>query len=251
MNQIKNCKLLLFDTKKENTALIKIMLSDLDPGRLFITDVANDASNHYQNNRPDLCLISVSHVTSELKNGLLLARSIRDFDPEAVIIIICPTSSQKVFDWIIKVRPNGFLSNEFSKSKLISTIELVLLNSTKQKFQNNTNGRTSDDYNQLYFIKIGDFFKRIKLDDISFFFAHEKCVYAQVDDRRFPLTSKLKELEANYNHIFIRTHKSYLVNMIKIDKINLKTNTLTINNHVLPIGYIYRSNIYNKINKIK
>ena len=87
--------------------------------------------------------------------------------------------------------------------------------------------------------------------DIDFFFAKEKSVYARISNRNFPLTSKLKELESTFSPLFLRVHKSYMVNVKKVDKFDVSDSNLIVNGQTIPIGYIYRKKVYHEFNFLK
>ena len=246
---LKNQSFLLFDISEDYISYVKFMLSGIVNQPVFATNSTDDALEFFRSNSPDVCLIGISSTSLTNDEGFMLAKLIRDNDSEVVIIILSEIYSKHVYELISEVNPSSFLNKELSKLKLLSTIELaVAANGSKKAV-----GRLSKEvlYKYDFFIKIGSSYKKVKLVDIDFFFTKEKSVYARISGRNFPLTSKLKELESEFSPLFCRVHKSYLVNISKVDKVNFKDDNLSIQNDVVPIGYVYRKKVYAEFRLLK
>lgn len=93
------------------------------------------------------------------------------------------------------------------------------------------------------FIKEGDVFKRIDLNQILFFFVQNKTTYAQLIDKKLPLDSSLRHLTELLGPHFIRIHKGFLINQEHINQINLKESCLYCHLYELPIGGQYKKEL--------
>lgn len=98
------------------------------------------------------------------------------------------------------------------------------------------------------YIKIGNVLKKKLLTDIDWFGVDGKYAYAEIKNKRLLMSLSLKELEGrlNNNH-FIRVHQSYMVNLRKIDAIDIIKNVIIINGKEVPIGRSYKTNFLDKI----
>jgi DNA-binding LytR/AlgR family response regulator len=75
--------------------------------------------------------------------------------------------------------------------------------------------------------------------------------YLKTKSREYPISELMKNLSADLYPLFIRIHRSYLVNVNLIEKINLKEGYLEVANTQLPIGKTYRNNILENLTIIK
>lgn len=83
-------------------------------------------------------------------------------------------------------------------------------------------------------------------------FLQREFVYAHYEDRDYPISNLLKDLEEQlYTHGFARIHKTYLANLDKIELIDLHSNKITINNTTIPIGYVYRKKMLGRLNLLR
>lgn len=204
---------------------------------------------------PDICIIDTDQDSNGL-SGLELAEKIRVRDSAALIIFLTYNYTEEEYIQVRHVHPSGFMSKELSSFKLRHTIELALLGKIS--------GITPNDEwfpslpekppglsSRHYFFKIDDHYVKIPIDGISFFFAKDGLNYARVNSRNFPINVLLKALEKELQPIFIRLHKTYLVNINFIDQINPKDDTINIAGETLPIGYTYRRRFLKQVKLLK
>ena len=103
-------------------------------------------------------------------------------------------------------------------------------------------------YPKEIFIKIGNVLKKITLKDVDWFGVDGKCAYAKTATRHYPLNLSLKELEKKLDKKqFVRIHQSYMVDLKKIDAINIIDNLVLISGTQLPIGRSYKKQLMSQI----
>ncbi len=105
--------------------------------------------------------------------------------------------------------------------------------------------------NEPLFFKVGDKFKRIDTEKIDYFFAEKKMTYARIAGRNLPTNTQLKNLEISLSSNFIRCHKKYLINISHIDNIHFKEAKIQINGELLPIGYVYKKALLQRLNLMR
>ncbi len=79
---------------------------------------------------------------------------------------------------------------------------------------------------EMFFVKDEDFLQAIEVDDVYFFTVENGKVIAVLKDRQFQLSTSLfvvNELVGK-SGLFFRCHKSYIVNLNKIEKISRYNN---------------------------
>ena len=86
---------------------------------------------------------------------------------------------------------------------------------------------------------------------MEYFFSDQKLTYAKVEQRNFPTSVQLKTLEKDFAPIFLRIHKSYLVNVKMIESLNPGESTLVVGGQMLPIGYAYKKVFFEQLQLLK
>ena len=134
-----------------------------------------------------------------------------------------------VVDFITKpVTPDRFLQ-AIIKAKEIYRVKNLLV------------GPTKDDF---IFIRDSGVIRRLKLSDINYLEAKGDYVRIYLDDKIHSIHSSLKSVEDKLPaDTFIRVHRSFIINVGKIDTI--EGNTLIIHKNFVPISDAYRT-ILNK-----
>lgn len=106
-------------------------------------------------------------------------------------------------------------------------------------------GAAAEGKGQL-FIKANNVLTRIALDDILFVQALGDYVTIVTPDKRHTVHFTMKELEHRMpNSRFVRTHRSYIVAMDKID--NVEENSIAIGKHLIPVSESYRSSFFSRL----
>lgn len=149
------------------------------------------------------------------------------------------------------------MSRKISSLTLLNAIELSKLKAVNKKLVRKFETTSSlpqdgdlpcDKGTEPIFLKVGDKYKRINIYEIDFFFAENKMNYAKIGPRNLPTTTQLKVLEHKLRTAFVRCHKKYLVNLHKIEAVLVKEDKLKVNTTFLPIGYVYRKPLLERLN---
>ena len=101
-----------------------------------------------------------------------------------------------------------------------------------------------------FFIKCDNRYEKIYFDDILFIKGMKNYVQIFTEKKKHLTLTSLKEvLEYLPNQQFLRTHKSYIINSIKVN--SLQNHELTIQEHRIPISRNMRESIMQSILKDK
>lgn len=98
------------------------------------------------------------------------------------------------------------------------------------------------------FVKDGNKLIRIQFEKINFIKSESNYVIFNVQDKQIMSLISLKELSSKLPSNFVRIHRSYIVNIHKIDFITAET--VGVNNHNLPIGSKYKSDLMEKVTEL-
>lgn len=201
----------------------------IDPSLKLIAECEN-AEDAYQNlaiHKIDLLLLDIEMPGI---SGIELVKGLGEKRPLIVFI-----SSKKdyaatafdlnVVDFISKpITPDRFLK-AIKKAKEIYHLSNLFV------------GNNPDDF---VFIRDSGVIRRIKLDDINYLEAQGDYVKIYMAEKTYSIHSSLKSIEDKLPvKNFVRVHRSFIINIGKIDTI--EGNTLIIHKQFVPVSDAYKS----------
>lgn len=166
-----------------------------------------------------------------LYDGFLLGKEIRRIDPQGVIIYITGYGNLayktfkyhiEAFDYIVKdVGTTGR-----------AVADCLRAVTERMKDSGNQN---SDSY---YTFRSGDIVYHIPKDDILYFETSSRSHFVTLQGkcRRIEFMGSLSDIADELGEDFIKIHRSYLVAVDKIDKVNLKSGTVTVGGCECPVS---------------
>lgn len=247
---LKYVRVLLLEDGVKNAGMIVDMLEEVDITKVRVAHSYVEAVQLFEKHLFDILLIDIK-LGKNRKRGDDFARFVRKKQPTIPLIYLTSYYTEKIYDEVKDTRPSSFLSKDSSTLQVKQSIELALNNSKiyspKYEDKNNLQIKSNN-----FFVKIGNTYKAIPIKDISYFFAKDKFTYVQHEGRSYPISVLLKDLEEQlYTHSFARVHKTYLINLNKIELIDLQNNQLTICENQIPIGYVYRKRVLGRLNLLR
>ncbi|MGY3777233.1 LytR/AlgR family response regulator transcription factor [Isobaculum melis] len=165
------------------------------------------------------------NLNHEELNGFQLGREIRKKDTRGFIIYITTHSelSFETFKYRIEAM-DYILKDEFVA---IPTRIRQCIDSVQERIQNNQ----SD--NQEYFVAktLGEL-HHIPIDDILFFetSGNKHRIILHTENQELEFFGKLDETSEKLGNLFVRSHRSYLVNKKNIQTVDLKNNVIILLN---------------------
>ncbi len=135
-----------------------------------------------------------------------------------------------------------FIVKPISFERFYRSIERVLERSGKSE------PPASPENDKTLFVKDGNKLIRIQFDKISFIKSESNYVVFNVEDKPVMSLISLKELATKLPANFVRIHRSYMVNINKIDFITAEA--VGVKNNTLPIGSKYKSDLMNKVTEL-
>ena len=232
-------KILIVEDEPIIASDIEMTLEDLGYEVVGVEDNAAEALVIIRELQPDLVLLDIN-LEGDV-DGVMLAQ---DMNKEFQIPFVYLTSNADnlTINRVKRTKPAGFILKPFSEKDLKSSIEIAL-------FHSDNLSKPLEDEMQDFFVKDGTSFIKIKIDDIRYIKADDNYTRIYTLDKNYILTSTLKSVENKMpNSVFIRIHRSYIVNIKFIEKI--KENTLFIGEHSLPISRRYQDDLFQRINKL-
>ncbi len=221
-----NC-LIIDDNQMARLTLIQLVGFDSSLTLVGECDNATEAYHRILTEPIDLLFLDVEMPGM---SGIELVKSLAQKQP-----LIILTSSKRdyaveafdlrVVDFIVKpVLPARFLQ-AVAKAKDTHGLKKSKLNEIADEF---------------IFIRDSSTVRRIKLNEILFLEAKGDYVKIAVHEKAYSIHSSLKSVEDKLPpHIFLRVHRSFIINVGKIDTI--EGGTLVIDKNLVPVSDAFRS----------
>ena len=227
-------------------ANISLQLTNLGYEVTGIESRGEEGIIHAQRNPPDILLMDVN-LKGEL-NGIETAKLIQRTQ-DIPLIYLTANNDEATFMKARETRPHAFLSKPFNKLNLQRTIALVveqLKEHGKIKQNNSENLRVLED---RIFVRHNGKMIKLLLDEILYVEAERNYCNIVTSKGRNLVVSTLKSIETELpKGKFIRVHRSYLVNILKLDVV--ADSHLEINRKVIPVSKSYKELLMGRLHTI-
>ncbi|MEQ8470450.1 MAG: response regulator [Marinoscillum sp.] len=137
--------------------------------------------------------------------------------------------------------PSGYIVKPFKESDLQVHIELAL---SKKAIVDELKPN-SESLNHLFVRKEGAIIP-LDFEQVDYIAADDNYAVFHIKEEKHIVSNTLKEVEEKLTgHGFCRIHKTYLVNLRKIDRI--EHSVVFVNDQMLPIGKVYRKSFMGRL----
>jgi len=187
--------------------------------------------------KPDLVLLDIRLIGQ--KDGIDVAHEINK-NHQIPFIFLTSLSDFDTVERIKITNPAGFINKPFNETGLRNNIEIALHNFQKRNQEKKFNS------NESFFIKKKGELIRLKKSDITFVKAYDNYAFIHTEKNKHLVSFTLKAvLEKLSDSRFMRIHKSFVININKID--SLYDGYAFIKNERIPISKMYKENIMQSI----
>lgn len=195
---------------------------------VFSTENPIDALEYVQNNESDLIFLDIQ--MPEL-TGLNFMKILGDKQKYILTTAYSEYALEgyehNIVDYLLK--PISF--ERFYKSAL----------KAQERFSVNESREDSH-----FFVKSSGQQHRINFDEILYVESLKDYVNIKTENKEYIILDTLKSLESQLPEIFLRIHKSFIINLNKIKSVSSKK-VILITEHEVPVGDIYRAAFLEKI----
>lgn len=245
MKKIEDITLLLVDNDLSYLELVHFYLELIGIYQVETAHTYDEAIQKVRASHFDLVILEIRLDQKNEDLGIDLVKQLKHLQKDLRIIFLTNFFNEKMYEKARMVRPNGFLSKDLSKLKLLQSIEAAMISTSIEAKEFKEGPSISS--NQVFF-KIGQTYKVVSLKDISHFYAENKNVFGKVEKRSHLIDISLKVLTEKLYPQFLRVHRAYLVNRKYIDLINYKENIIMLQHDIkIPIGYVYRKSFFSEL----
>ena len=244
-----NPRILIVEDNAAYSEVLKIMLLNIGFNQIEQAFNFQSSLEIAKTFKPEIALLDIE--LGEQKDGIELANQLNQQSP-IPIVFITGNYNIETYDRARMAGPFSFINKDISQLKLKQAIELSILkhNPSSPQFDRQ-HIEISKPVGDDWYVKIGDYLRRIRLSEIDWIEVDGRNSYIVTKDKKYPINITLRELtEKLKGDNFQRIHRNYLINIDKIQFINLKQNEVVINEHKLPIGRSFRNSFMDNIQKI-
>ena len=220
-----SCKIIEGYVQKYSTLILIGSYSDAVEARNILT------------RRHDIDLIFLDIMMPEM-NGFDFIGSLES-PPNIIIISSAEEHALKAFDFNVV----DYLLKPITYSRFCKAIDKTSRFYTRKESTNSGE--------EEIFIKSGSSLVKLKLKDIIYVEALENYVTLNTRDEKYTIHFTMKAIESQLpSGVFIRVHRSFIVNKSMIQSIRENTLDLNLGNSVksIPVGKSYRDTLLNEIN---
>lgn len=202
--------------------------------------------------RPDLALMDI-RLKKDLLGGIEASKEIKEH-LDIPIIFLTANADEVTVSEAKLVEPHGYIHKPFKDIDIKTAVEIALHKHKSEKEMRVENDllKSLTKYKaeaEFLFIKEKGVFKKINPSDIFYIEALKDYVLLIMKDRKYTIHITMKELVRKLpDTIFQRIHRSYIVNMNKIEMIHLSNVKVEGFETNLPIGGSYKKPLAARIN---
>lgn len=204
-----------------------------------------EALAHALANTPDIILMDIN--LKGTLNGIETVSAIQN-KKNIPIIYLTANSDEATFSKAKKTHPKAFITKPFNKLNLQRTIALVV----EELKGNKTDRNIAPEVEVLkdrIFVRHNGKMEKLMLADILYVEADRNYCTIKTNAAAYVLSSTLKTMEEKLpTSQFLRVHRSYMVNISKLDVV--ADGYLEIGRKVIPLGKSYKEILMNRIQAI-
>jgi DNA-binding LytR/AlgR family response regulator len=198
-----------------------------------------EAIKMLQTDPPHLLLLDIN-LGDTSKNGIEVGRHIREH-MDMPFIFLTANSDIKTVELAKAVSPNAFLVKPFVQNELYAAIEIAMHNFYAHKAP-----QTLKPSKDFIYIKDGTELHKVNFGDILCIESDHVYVCVYTAQRKYLVRTSLQNyMEQLDRNMFLRVHRSYVVNLSKIEKV--LGSQIKIGNWFLPISKSYKDELLSRL----
>lgn len=244
-------KILMVEDDMIIAADISMQLSQLGYDIIGISTQAEDALKIVATNRPDIILMDI--ILSGKMNGIEAALLILERH-QIPVIFLTSNTDDATFNQALAAKPFAFIAKPFQAFDLERTLQMTLQRIDAEKASEPLAAQSDDHFSVMddrFFIRDKDQMVKVRFSDILFVEADRSYCKLHTEEQIYLLSVPLRNLESQLPvDRFVRTHRSFVVNLDKMDAISEHHEFLTIHSHQIPISRRMKEQVINRIKMI-
>ncbi len=234
---MKSINVLIVEDELLIAETIKLYLLERGHAVVGIAISYEEAIEALKESKPDIVLLDV-RLYGE-KSGIDIANYLQNSRQNIPYVILSSQFDAKTIQSAMLSGAAGYITKPISKETLWSTIELT----ANKKY----NKEESNDFVDL---KVGAEIQRIKLNEVLFIKSDHVYLEVVCTTQKYICRYTLGELLTMLDETtFVRCHRSYIVNITKIEK--YASSKIWIEGNIIPISAKYKESIFQRIQNMR
>jgi DNA-binding LytR/AlgR family response regulator len=214
-------KILVVEDEMLIAAKISMLLTNLGYEVTGILPSGEDALMHIKENKTDIVLLDIN--LKGKADGIEIAKKI-GLQSAASIIYLTANADEATFNRAKATKPSAFISKPFKQLDLQRAIELTISrmfeNETESAKENNVINEQPVILSDRIFIRCRDKMTKIMVSDILYIEADRNYSRIFTGAKEYLLSTTLKTIEEKLSsQLFVRTHRSYVINLAHVDEV--------------------------------
>lgn len=223
---------------------MRMMLESLGYDVVGIALDYSEAMELLERSSPDIVLTDIA--LGGAKDGIDLAREIRE-RYDLPFVFITSHADKSTLDRAKSQRPNGYLVKPFEAEDLYTCIEVALANYGGISLSANGVSSESILVRDSIYVKEGHLLVKVEIGHLRWIKSDGNYLELHTESKRHVIRSSMKEfMDKLPENQFFRTHKSYAVNLYRIDAIN--NAAVVLGEDTVPIGRNFRELLLKQLN---
>lgn len=208
----------------------------------------SDALASFEKDPPDVVLLDI--FLGGAKSGIDVGVWIQENQPVPVIFLTS-FSDRETITQAKTASPSAYLTKPFKSEDLTAAIEIAISNFSRGQVPEKSDSASPvPDQNLILkdsiFIHDHHVYKKLAVDDILWLKGEGSYTSIHLADEKHMVRAYLKDFEPlEASHDFMRVHKSYIINMHKIDSIS--ANCILIGEEEVPVSRTVREAILQRL----
>ena len=214
-------KILVVEDEMIIGAKISLQLTSLGYEVTGILPRGEEAIIHVEENRPDIVLLDIN-LKGKL-NGIETALQIQKL-ADIPIIYLTANSDEATFNKAKASRPYAFISKPYKQLDLQRAIELTICRMAENETGPHADESSDDErpfiLSDRIFVRHREKMIKIIVAEILYIEADRNYCHIFTRNKEYLLSITLKTIEEKLpGRIFLRTHRSYMINLAHVDEV--------------------------------
>jgi len=236
---MKSIRILIVEDEPIIAADMSLILEDLGYEVVGVKYDVPETIEFLENNSVDLLLLDIN--LDDGQDGIELAKIINERF-QIPFIYLTSHSDTKTITRAKETNPLAYLVKPIDEKDLITTIEIAFHNY-------NTGSHVAasvKEQPESIFIKSGSAFQKLNIKEICYAEANDNYTFVHTQKKKFLLSCTLKVVEAKLaDWDFIRVHRSYLINLSQIEKI--EEGFVYLNGQAIPVSRKHKKELMDRL----
>lgn len=208
------------------------------------------ALSFLEGNKPDLVLMDI--MLAGNISGIDASARIKS-DCEIPVVFLTACVDEKTIERAKITEPYGYVIKPFKEIDLRTSIEMALYKFKKEKEKltrvDSSGLKPTPISSDYIYVKSNSKLVKVQNANILFIEALKDYVIIHTDKERFTIHSTMKDIEKKLPDVmFMRIHRSFILNLNKINSIDSTIVNIENSDKKIPIGGSYREGLFKRLN---